>query len=272
MRLMMLEFVMTMFTALLYPIVATFGFDAKTSPKSYVIFAVLLFVSYQLADPASEFLIGEKLSTTAFRALRDTACTMYPLGHGCDVSDPAIATEDGANVRYSSSEASEDIERPIQGSAPIPAREPIAPNASGITVANNYIDPHTSRMEHESADYFNNFLHEASFGTPNTSKNLNYAKTVEYYGETKSRSAVLSSRRDYLMRWPKRHYSQLEQPTISCDETDRTCRIFGRISYDLANAKKRVCGSASVDLSLSFASGDPTLYREEGTSTSGQCR
>lgn len=78
-----------------------------------------------------------------------------------------------------------------------------------------------------------------------------YEDLVQYYGKTTSRANVVSDKQRYFERWPARTYAY-DQINSTCSDTNWQCRVYGTVSFDVANQSQRVTGKASFEYVLHY--------------------
>jgi hypothetical protein len=61
-----------------------------------------------------------------------------------------------------------------------------------------------------------------------------YAQNVNFYGSMTSRDQIIDEKTKYLARWNQRKfYLQPDAMTTTCDGPSGTCRVMGRVTFDL---------------------------------------
>jgi len=80
-----------------------------------------------------------------------------------------------------------------------------------------------------------------------------YGEQVSYYGQTKSRQAVLADKLRFIERWPERSY-KLRPGSISvqCILSSFTCNVAGVVDWQASNQKRAASSSGISAFSYTF--------------------
>jgi hypothetical protein len=101
-------------------------------------------------------------------------------------------------------------------------------------------------------------------------RSIHYADTVNYYGQVKSRDAVLAEIRQFINRWPTRTY-KVTSMTATCYgiETERNrCVISGTLSFQAKAPNRRSAGTATFEFTVrNDGGGRLEISTEDGKAT-----
>jgi hypothetical protein len=93
-----------------------------------------------------------------------------------------------------------------------------------------------------------------------------YAETVDFFGKSTSRSAILQQKVAFVRRWPERSY-RVEPGTIrvDCQAGQSVCRTSGIVDWNAASAERdaRASGRASFTLIVADLGGASQIISED---------
>ena len=91
-----------------------------------------------------------------------------------------------------------------------------------------------------------------------------YGGSVRFHGRTLSIGALMAEKRNFMRRWPERHYEAKGEPRVACDGASATCLV--RVVHDFTAVSPargaRSQGVAELTLTVSFANGAPVIVSE----------
>lgn len=91
-----------------------------------------------------------------------------------------------------------------------------------------------------------------------------YGGSVRFHGRTLSIGALMAEKRNFMRRWPERHYEPQGEPRVACDGASATCLV--RVVHDFTAVSPargaRSQGVAELTLTVSFANGAPVIVSE----------
>ena len=74
----------------------------------------------------------------------------------------------------------------------------------------------------------------------------------------------MAEKRNFMRRWPERHYEPQGEPRVACDGASATCLV--RVVHDFTAVSPargaRSQGVAELTLTVSFANGAPVIVSE----------
>ena len=84
-----------------------------------------------------------------------------------------------------------------------------------------------------------------------------YANSVRFYGQVRSRQAIVREKAAYLRRWPDRSY-RLRPATlrVECDAPKRLCRSSGVLDWTTGSPRRGSTASGAAAFSLTTLSLD----------------
>jgi hypothetical protein len=95
-----------------------------------------------------------------------------------------------------------------------------------------------------------------------------YADKVSFYGETKTRQAILEEKAKFIERWPERNYHVRPGSfNVDCDQGLMTCKAEVIIDWRVASAARHATNSGASNISYVFSlrGGTVSITAENGS-------
>lgn len=95
-----------------------------------------------------------------------------------------------------------------------------------------------------------------------------YAARVDYFGRVTARSAVLTDKRNFALRWPIRSYTLRPGSVVAiCEESGTVCTVSSVVEWDCRSPERKARSAGVVDfmIKVSWGNNDTEIVAENGT-------